>query len=259
MLAKTPDQMAVAQYAEWFASFAVPGVLAMFLLTATMFIGLASRFTEEQDREWWGRTGSWVLIVMVIWSTLSAVVIFGPGLIAWTPKMASALGGLSGLMTLILGFGSRTTAQGEEERSHLTIITDIAVKAAAPIFMLCVLIALALASSWQLDVFAHQFDRHLSDLVHPDPTRVGRLMPPDPWGHNQVLHNTPPWMLLSFTLLVGCLGFLMARFININRFSLHAMYRNRLIRAYLGASRAKPTGSGPLIPLPGSTIWTIRP
>ena len=112
VLAKTPDQMAVAQYAEWFASFAVPGVLAMFLLTATMFIGLASRFTEEQDREWWGRTGSWVLIVMVIWSTLSAVVIFGPGLIAWTPTMASALGGLSGLMTLVLGFGSRTTAQG---------------------------------------------------------------------------------------------------------------------------------------------------
>lgn len=239
VLAKTPDGMAVAQYAEWFASFAVPGVLAMFLLTATMFIGLASRFTEEQDREWWGRTGSWVLIVMVIWSTLSAVVVFGPGLIAWTPTMASALGGLSGLTTLILGFGSRTTAQGEEERSHLTIVTDMAVKAAAPIFMLCVLIALALAGSWQLDVFAHQFDRHLSDIADLDPTRVGRLMPPDPWGHNQVLHNTPPWMLLSFTFLVAALGFLMARFININRFSLHAMYRNRLIRAYLGASRAR--------------------
>jgi hypothetical protein len=31
----------------------------------------------------------------------------------------------------------------------------------------------------------------------------------------------------------------MARYININRFSLHAMYRNRLIRAYLGASNPK--------------------
>ncbi|MBA2486406.1 MAG: hypothetical protein H0V35_09970 [Nitrospira sp.] len=45
--------MAIAQYAEWFACFAVPGMLAMFFLTATVFIGLASRFTEEQDREWW--------------------------------------------------------------------------------------------------------------------------------------------------------------------------------------------------------------
>ena len=41
-------------FAEWFAFLAVPGVLAVFLLTATIFIGLASRFTEEQDREWWG-------------------------------------------------------------------------------------------------------------------------------------------------------------------------------------------------------------
>jgi len=31
----------------------------------------------------------------------------------------------------------------------------------------------------------------------------------------------------------------MAGFININKFSLHDMYRNRLIRAYLGASIPK--------------------
>jgi GNAT superfamily N-acetyltransferase len=240
VLAKTPDRIIVADFAEWFACFAVPGVLAMFLLTATVFIGLASRFTEEQDREWWGRTGSWVLIVIVIWSALSAVTIFGPGLIVWTtPAIAASLGGLSGLMTLVLGFSSRSTAQSGEERSHLSIITDLGVKAAAPLFMLCILIALALGSSWQLDVFAHQFGAHLSDLTDLDPKLVGEQMPPDPWGHNQVLHNTPPWILGGFTLLVVALGFLMARFININRFSLHAMYRNRLIRAYLGASRTQ--------------------
>ncbi|MBA2486407.1 MAG: hypothetical protein H0V35_09975, partial [Nitrospira sp.] len=83
----------------------------------------------------------------------------------------------------------------------------MAVKAAAPVFMLGVLIALALSGSWQLDVIAHQFDRHLSDLAIADPTRVGKLMPPDPWGHSQVIHNTPLWMLLAFTLLVGFLGF----------------------------------------------------
>src|SRR5262249_35474314 len=33
------------------------------------------------------------------------------------------------------------------------------------------------------------------------------------------------------------LGTLMGRFVDINRFSLHAAYRDRLIRAYLGASR----------------------
>ena len=41
-------------------------------------------------------------------------------------------------------------------------------------------------------------------------------------------------MLLALGFFV--LAWVMARFININKFSLHAMYRDRLIRAYLGAS-----------------------
>ncbi len=238
VLLKIPDQLIVAHCAEWFATFAVPGVLTVFLLTATVFIGLASRFTEEQDREWWGRTGSWVLIVMVIWAGLSAVVVFGPGLIHWlTPKVAASVGGLSGILTLVLGFSSRTTAQQAEERSNVTVITDFAVRAAAPLFLFCVLIALTLGTSWQLDLLAHQYGRPLNDLADPKP--IGEGIWSDPWGHNQVLHNTPLWMLCRFTLTVTLLGLLMSGLININRFSLHAMYRNRLIRAYLGASRTQ--------------------
>ena len=236
-LSKSPDHLIVAQYAEWFTTFAVPGVLTVFLLTATVFIGLASRFTEEQDREWWGRTGSWVLIVMVMWSGLSSIVIFGPGLIAAAPKFTASLGGLSGILTLVLGFGSRTTAQQAEERSPMTIVTDLAVRAAAPLFMLCVLIALTLGTSWQLDLFAHNYAMHLNHLSGP--MQVGAGLASDPWGHDQVLHNTPIWLLLRFTVAVALFGLLMSICININRFSLHAMYRNRLIRAYLGASRQR--------------------
>ena len=229
----------MASHTEWFATLAVPGVLTIFLLTATIFIGLASRFTEEQDREWWGRTGSWVLIVMVMWTGLCAIVIFGPGLIYWmTPQVAASVGGLSGLLTLVLGFSSKTTAQEQEERSQMTILSDMAVKAAAPIFMLCVFIALSLGTSWQLDLLAHQYGRHLSDLT--DPQALADTGWPDPWGHEQVLHHTPIWMLFRFTVTVALLGLLMSGLININRFSLHAMYRNRLIRAYLGASRRQP-------------------
>ena len=235
-LIRLPGDRIVADYSEWFTCLAVPGVLSIFLLTATIFIGLASRFTEEQDREWWGRTGSWMLIVMIMWIGLSSIVIFGPGLIQWmTPQIAASVGGLSGLLTLILGFSSRTTAQQHEERSTATAVSDLAVRAAAPLFMVCVLIALALGTSWQLDVFAHQYDRHLSNRLTPLAAGLGIW--PDPWGHEQVLHNTPQWLLFRFTLTILLLGLLMSVFININRFSLHAMYRNRLIRAYLGASR----------------------
>jgi hypothetical protein len=45
------------------------------------------------------------------------------------------------------------------------------------------------------------------------------------------------WKLLLFIALFIGAGLVMGFFINVNRFSLHAMYRNRLIRAFLGASR----------------------
>ena len=240
ILMKTPDQLVVAKFAEWFATFAVPGVLAVFLLTATIFIGLASRFTEEQDREWWGRTGSWVLITMVIWAGLSSIVVFGPGLIAWlTPTVATSLGGISGLLTLVLGSGSRTTAQQQEERSNMTLLTDLAVRAAAPLFMVCILIALALGTSWQLNLFAHLFQQHLNNDNLIGPMQTGMGVWSNLQSHYQVLHNTPLRILILFTWTVAFLGFLMSGLININRFSLHAMYRNRLIRAYLGASRVQ--------------------
>ena len=50
------------------------------------------------------------------------------------------------------------------------------------------------------------------------------------------------WRLLSFTALLVGAGLVMGCFVNVNRFSLHAIYRNRLIRAFLGASRS---GRGP--------------
>ena len=76
VLANIPSGIPVARYAEWYTCFGIPGYLAMFLLTATLFIGVASRVTEDHDREWWGHTGSWVLIAMALWMMLSGVVIF---------------------------------------------------------------------------------------------------------------------------------------------------------------------------------------
>jgi len=238
-LIKTADHTSLTAHAEWFATLAVPTVLAIFLLTATIFIGLASRFTEEQDREWWGRTGSWVLIAMVMWLGLCAIVSFGPRLLhQMTPTVAASVGGLSGLLTLLLGFSAKTTAQEQEERSRTTILSDLAVKAAAPIFMLCVFIALSLGTSWELDLLAEQYGK--APLGSPTaPQEASNAGWTDPWGHERVLHHTPMWLLFRFTATVALLGLLMSWLININRFSLHAMYRNRLIRAYLGASRRR--------------------
>jgi hypothetical protein len=47
-----------------------------------------------------------------------------------------------------------------------------------------------------------------------------------------------PWLGIGFGFFLG-IGRLASRYVNINRFSLHALYRNRLTRCYLGASNDK--------------------
>src|SRR5205085_4708497 len=46
-------------------------------------------------------------------------------------------------------------------------------------------------------------------------------------------------ILLALTAAFAVVGIVMGRYVNINRFSLHSAYRDRLIRAYLGASRSE--------------------
>jgi hypothetical protein len=55
--------------------------------------------------------------------------------------------------------------------------------------------------------------------------------------HMNVLHHTSVLLTLALALLLGALGTLVSWLINLNKFSLHAGYRDRLIRAFLGASR----------------------
>ena len=62
---------------------------------------------------------------------------------------------------------------------------------------------------------------------------------------HDVVSNLVPFGLLT-------LSWILARRIDVNEFSMHHFYRNRLVRAYLGASRSPRR---PPMPLPGS-IWT---
>jgi hypothetical protein len=59
-----------------------------------------------------------------------------------------------------------------------------------------------------------------------------------PEEYLNVIFYTPWWLVIPFAALLLLAGIVMARLINANKFSLHGMYRERLIRAYLGASNS---------------------
>ncbi len=228
----------VRDFAEWYAAFAVPGFLGLFLLVATVFIGLTARFTGDQEHEFWGRTGAWVLNAGTIAGTLGALIIFGPGLLAkaglWT---SASVGGVAGVLSLMGGFSAKTLLTESERRDRTSWVVEYAVRFATPLFIVILIVLFALGTSalvtaWSWVLAGEEGIRW---------TDTGRLMPePDPyqpWIHSLALHNAEPKHLLLLWLALIATGTGMGWSINVNKFSLHGFYRNRLIRAYLGASR----------------------
>jgi hypothetical protein len=68
--------------------------------------------------------------------------------------------------------------------------------------------------------------------------KITACLPSDnPWGLMNIIYYSPLSITLILTGAFAAVGVAMGFFIDINKFSLHGAYRDRLIRAYLGASR----------------------
>lgn len=226
VFSEVPDSaLQVALY----TCFAAPTLWLVFTSAETIFVGLSSRVTCEDDREWWARSGAWILIVMTLWIALSLIVSFGPELLFWLWRslddMLTAIGGITGLLTY---WAARTTMSARRAESAASEphaaggawkeqIAQRLLTFLAPIAVIAILILLV----------------YVTDLIlKPD---IGFSA----YAHLELLRGTPLSVVMMLCAVAVMFSLLMARFINVNRFSLHAMYRNRLIRAYLGASRER--------------------
>ncbi len=199
-----------------FTCFALPLLLGLFCAANAVFNGLTSWFTSDEDREWWGRAIAWLGIGSVVWAALHALVLWAPTAVAqielgalWKLLLA-ACGGALGLVTAILGASTRTEALS---RYNPFAAGNRILAAAALAF----LVLLSCALSWFLDP--------PGGLM----ARPGYLW--DAATHRQFFKLL--WVLAG----LASLGVIMGYFVNVNKFSLHALFRNRLIRAFLGASR----------------------
>jgi Patatin-like phospholipase len=198
-------------------------LLLSFMLAGGLFVGLTSRALGDEDREWLSRGSAWVLLFVVCWSGLCGIVLIVPTWIfllgGWLQSTIAAAGGLAGGISAMAGFRSRSTPSQETAqppRSNKTLAMEVAAKLAAPIFVAALLVGLAILTNWLLATLA---------LEAQDWTK-----------HESFIELTPAYIVAAGAVVFLLIGWIAARFININKFSLHAMYRNRLIRAFLGAS-----------------------
>jgi hypothetical protein len=235
-----PDRFplpAPAKNAVMYVCFAPALILAVLLLVNFLFTGLTSWVTEDEDREWWGRSAAWILIMIFGWIVITAIVLWGAQVISATPNrlgvflgevkttpeakgLLGAFGGVTGLISALLAVRSKLSSRFGEKAGLQWILVVVAV-----VFF----VLLSIVISWILVIIGAQpWAQHATAWLLGG--RQDQLADPNSWRVQLFVVVFLTGAMLVFGIVIGF-------FINANKFSLHATYRNRLIRAYLAASR----------------------
>lgn len=208
--------------------FGVPWIVMSQLTAENIFGGLVSYEPKsDSDREWLGRAAGWLAAFAVAWGIVAFLVFAGEYAVQlalqagyrYVVAAGGIVGVICGIATALLGGSAKTPAKrsSAKQTDSTPLAYSIGLAIAGPIFVAALIVTLSVA-----------IDKILlsASLVNLLATEPSSLWPTVAW--------------LAFGMLIA---FLVARIascnVNINRFSLHALYRNRLIRAYLGASRDK--------------------
>jgi hypothetical protein len=207
--------------------FGMPWFLLATLLAQTTYLLLRSYSRDgEVEREWLGRASGWHFIAALAWVLFSGLALLGPKLYYGADTIISnggnwitGIGAFSGVVTALLGKSSLTPAQGAAV-GWKSISFNITLAIAGPLFAAILVILVSVVLDWP--VLGHGVAMYKACFPSKGAT------PPtcDAWY----------WIVLGLALL----GVLLVAdfFANVNRFSLHTLYRNRLIRAFLGGARA---------------------
>jgi hypothetical protein len=210
----------------------VPWILMSQLAAESIFVGLVSYEKDsDADREWLGRAAGWLATGAIVWA-LTAFFVFAGEFAVYLSyiHIRPLLGtiGLSGIVTALLGKSSWTAAKPEDDEGLTAAVSNIVITVAGPIFAAALVVVLSAALDRlllndSLVVLLGASDPAATQTLAPDATQY-------PLG----------WLLIGLGI-AALVAWLASSFVNINRFSLHAVYRNRLIRGYLGASRQNRT------------------
>jgi len=228
---------------EWFVCCAGPLLFLIYGIIGILIVGLtsnsgtkydANNVTGDLEREWWSRCGAWTLIVASAWFVFGVVVLFGPLLLRDSEggkTLVRTITGLSsfvsGLITIIGGFTSKTKGDNSSKQQQSSNITSLILNAAAIIFTVTIVAALSLLTDWLLIQVSQLF--YWSNIRPEFYTNIRHDY------HAALVHPSVSLVVLT-CLALAALGIILGFFINTNIFSLNAVYRARLIRAYLGAS-----------------------
>jgi hypothetical protein len=209
------------------ATLGLSGCVAAYLVGEIFYVGASSfRKRSDMDREWLGRASGWLAAAAIVWAVVAAVALFGPELLQKGYALVGTLtaGGISGLVTLLLGSSEKTGATVALQAVKKLSVNQIA-SIAGVIFAM--VLGAILAQAGQVlylalpDISLNRWLEHFPSISQGAYEQVNGLV-------------TVAALCLGGIAIAALISFC----VNINRFSLHALYRNRVARAFIGSARA---------------------
>jgi hypothetical protein len=217
-------------------------VLLGFGVAGSVFVGISGRAYFERSREWWSRMNALVFAAGVAWLVVFWIALYARPFVDWVflqfPVWSKVL--TAGWVGTIIAIVKARAPAGASSRTRLNVERGITALAFVALVGFITAVALATdyfvleaARMWQPDAFdqAAPLGEHLdarSDLLAGLPDHADYF-----WR-----------VALLFFGLVGAFWVFIRR-VDVNKFSLHNMYKNRLVRCYLGASRGTARNAQP--------------
>ncbi|MFM9940440.1 MAG: peptidoglycan-binding domain-containing protein [Hyphomicrobiaceae bacterium] len=199
----------------------VPLFLTAHLIGEMIYVGLSSHAQDsDQDREWLGRSGGLFILAALAWLGLMYLTYVGAH-IAYTIIEAPGISAafflvLWAIAAIIIRYASSASTPANPQDTN-TARAGLTVLASGGI--ICVVLLITVASA-------------LIDLAVLDKGSIADL------GRKALDKEISTYFVSLITALgvVLLIGFVAARHVNINRFSLHDVWRNRMVRTFLGAT-----------------------
>ncbi len=225
-------------------TFGPPLFLATLILIAFFQDGLISRYWNESIREWWASISGTGMIYLFGWLVIFGLSIWGPWMILVLEQELNGIGAALGagwVSAIVSGMlASRSTTTGQTSR-----LKNATMRVVPIIFLIGLVILTSFVTDYFIPVwgFSTTPGEYLESVEQVGiPLDAGKPANPsvnvDGSSKAQLLGQIAATIILLF----GFTRFASRR-IDVNTFSLNALYQNRLVRCYLGASRPKASQS----------------
>lgn len=208
-------------------------------MAVRMNLGLIGRSYAESRREWLARYGAWAAIISFCWLAIGFIALVGPQLYYWVfdsghTRRFMSLGavGLLHVVTLYSGSSSKTSGTPDPRKFLGYSVLDLVGIIGAPLAILSLLII----TSGLVDIATNSAFLHMRVAWFSNMSEHYIALHPMYALWRYLCEVSGPILLFVFyvTILV-----LFGWRVDVNEFSMHPFYRDRLARCYIGASNGR--------------------